>query len=79
MSETNSKIFAPYRALGINSDHVPCVVRYNHKHQETYAITSVGKSFHVYKVVLNIFFIKKINISNNLYYKILLFSVRIWV
>ena len=53
MSELNSKIFEPYRALGVNSDHVPCVIRYNHKHQETYVVTSVGKSFHVYKVISN--------------------------
>ena len=39
-----------YRALGVNSDHVPCAIRYNRKHQETYAITSIGKAFHVYKV-----------------------------
>ena len=48
--KTNSRLFSGYRALGINSDHVPCVVRYNQKHQETYVITSVGKAFHVYKV-----------------------------
>jgi hypothetical protein len=23
-----------YRALGVNSDHVPCAIRYNRKHQE---------------------------------------------
>ncbi len=46
---TNSRLFSGYRALGINSDHVPCVTRYNQKHQETYVITSVGRAFHVYK------------------------------
>jgi hypothetical protein len=45
----SSKIFCGYRALGINSDHVPCTIRYNQKHQETYIITSIGKAFHVYK------------------------------
>ena len=50
MSQHSSKIFSGYRAVGINSNHVPCVIRYNKKHQETYAITSVGKAFHVYKV-----------------------------
>jgi hypothetical protein len=47
---TQSKIFNSFRALGINSNHVPCVVRYNQKHHETYVITSIGKAFHVYKV-----------------------------
>jgi U3 small nucleolar RNA-associated protein 21 len=50
MTQSSSKIFNGYRALGINSDHVPCVIRYNSKHHETYVITSVGKAFHVYKV-----------------------------
>ena len=50
MTQNSSKIFSGYRALGVNSDHVPCVIRYNQKHQETYVITSVGKAFHVYKV-----------------------------
>ena len=48
-SSSGSRVFRAYRALGVNSDHVPCVTRYNAKHQETYVITSVGKSFHVYK------------------------------
>jgi U3 small nucleolar RNA-associated protein 21 len=47
---SNSRIFSGYRALGVNSDHVPCVIRYNQNHQETYVVTSVGKVFHVYKV-----------------------------
>jgi hypothetical protein len=50
MFQNSSKIFTGYRALGVNSDHVPCVIRYNRKHQETYVITSIGKAFHVYKV-----------------------------
>ena len=50
MFQNSSKIFSGYRALGVNSDHVPCVIRYNRKHQETYVITSIGKAFHVYKV-----------------------------
>jgi U3 small nucleolar RNA-associated protein 21 len=49
MFQNSSKIFVGYRALGVNADHVPCIIRYNKKHQETYAITSVGKAFHVYK------------------------------
>ena len=52
MSPSSSKVFSAYRALGVNSDHVPCVIRYNQKHQETYVITSVGRAFHVYKVKL---------------------------
>lgn len=71
MSEkiNNSKVFAGYRALGVNSDHVPSVIRYNQKHQETYAITSVGKAFHVYKVLniikfFNIFLVY-INLKEN--------------
>ncbi len=52
MSHSSSKVFSAYRALGVNSDHVPCVIRYNQKHQETYVITSVGRAFHVYKVKL---------------------------
>lgn len=54
MTHSSSKIFNGYRALGINSDHVPCVIRYNSKHHETYVITSVGKAFHVYKVFFTI-------------------------
>jgi len=46
---TNSRLFNGYRTLGVNSNNVPCVIRYNQKHQETYVITSVGKAFHVYK------------------------------
>ena len=38
------------RALGVNSDHVPCVIRYDRKHKENYVITSIGKAFHVYNV-----------------------------
>ena len=33
---TNSLLFCGYHALGINSNHVPYVTRYNQKHQETY-------------------------------------------
>lgn len=58
MTETNSRLFSGYRALGINSDQVPCVIRYNQKHQETYVVTSVGKAFHVYKVHIKLFFLK---------------------
>ena len=50
MSLQDSRIFAGYRTLGVNSDHVPCVIRYNQRHQETYVISSVGKAFHVHKV-----------------------------
>jgi U3 small nucleolar RNA-associated protein 21 len=49
---SNSRLFSGYRALGVNSDHVPCVIRYNQNHQETYVVTSVGKVFHVYKVYI---------------------------
>jgi len=49
MYQNSSKIFSGYRALGVNSDHVPCIIRYNQKHQETYVISSIGKAFHVYK------------------------------
>ena len=58
MKQTNnSRLLSGYRALGINSDHVPCVVRYNQKHQETYVVTSVGKAFHVYKVIIFLVFV----------------------
>jgi hypothetical protein len=54
MTQSSSKIFGGYRALGINSDQVPCVIRYNQKHHETYVITSIGKAFHVYKVKIKL-------------------------
>ena len=46
---SSSRIFSAFRALGVNSNSVPCAIRYNPEHRETYAITSVGKAFHVYK------------------------------
>jgi hypothetical protein len=70
MSQNNSRVFSSYRALGINSDHIPCVIRYNQKHQETYVVTSVGKAFHVYKVTIELF------IFNFIYY---LFNYKIKV
>ena len=69
MTQTNSRLFSGYRALGINSDQAPCVIRYNQKHQETYVITSVGKAFHVYKVWMN----------TNSTFKITSCSLNIWI
>lgn len=43
-----SKIFTGYRALGYVSTDVPLEVRYHKKHKENYAVTSVGRAFHVY-------------------------------
>ena len=45
-----SKVFTPYRALGLTSNHVPLDIRYNAKHKENYVVTCVGKSFHTYNV-----------------------------
>ena len=49
MSNT-SKIFAGFRALGLTNNHIPITVRYNRKHKEHYAVTCVGKAFHIYNV-----------------------------
>lgn len=73
----SSKIFGAYRALGVNSDHVPCVVRYNQKHQETYVITSVGRAFHVYKVCSTFFFLLINRFILNVFY--VDESVQTWV
>ncbi|XP_070172929.1 WD repeat-containing protein 36-like [Littorina saxatilis] len=43
-----SKIFTGYRAVGLVSTDVPLAVRYHKKHRENYAVTSVGRAFHVY-------------------------------
>ncbi|CAD5111627.1 DgyrCDS920 [Dimorphilus gyrociliatus] len=44
----SSKIFSSYRALGFVSNHVPLILRYDQKKNETYVYTSVGRAFHTY-------------------------------
>ncbi|XP_044756628.1 WD repeat-containing protein 36 [Coccinella septempunctata] len=48
MSE--NKAFAPCRALGFVSNHVPLQVRYIKSRQENLIVTCVGKSFHTYGI-----------------------------
>lgn len=43
-----SRIFAPYRALGLVSTHIPLVVRYIQRRKENLIVTVVGNSFHTY-------------------------------
>lgn len=43
-----SRVFRPYRSVGLVSNHVPLVVRYIHRRQEHLIITCVGRSFHTY-------------------------------
>ena len=46
---SHSRIFTPYRTLGLHSNDVPMCVHFNPKQRETYAITCVGRAFHSYK------------------------------
>ncbi|XP_077993533.1 WD repeat-containing protein 36-like [Glandiceps talaboti] len=48
MSDTGSRIFVGYRALGFHSNHVPLALRYHKKHRESYVVTVVGNAFHTY-------------------------------
>lgn len=43
-----SKIFTPYRALGLVSTAIPHVVRYIQRRKENLVVTVVGNSFHTY-------------------------------
>jgi hypothetical protein len=43
-----SQLFKPYRALGYVTDGVPFVLQ--HHGTETFVITSIGKSYHLYNV-----------------------------
>lgn len=45
-----SKIFAPFRVLGRVADKVPSLVTY--RGGVAYVTSSVGKSFHIYDVIL---------------------------
>lgn len=47
---TASALFAGFRALGLFSNDVPHVVRYNALKRRFYVTTCVGKSFHTYDV-----------------------------
>lgn len=47
---TASVLFAGFRALGLFSNDVPHVVRYNALKHRFYVTTCVGKSFHTYDV-----------------------------
>lgn len=48
MATSSSQIFCPYRAIGFFSNHVPLVCQ--SQGSDSVVVTSVGKSFHVYKV-----------------------------
>ena len=48
MATSSSQIFCPYRAIGFFSNHVPLVCQ--SQGPDSVVVTSVGKSFHVYKV-----------------------------
>lgn len=51
MSPSNgSAIFNSYRALALNCNHVPHVVRFHQRHRAFYLVTAVGASFHIYNV-----------------------------
>ncbi|KAK8402197.1 hypothetical protein O3P69_001352 [Scylla paramamosain] len=43
-----SKIFTPYRALGLVSTNIPPVVRYIQRRKENLVVTVVGNTFHTY-------------------------------
>ena len=43
-----SKIFTPYRALGLVSTNIPPVVRYIQRRKENLIVTVVGNTFHTY-------------------------------
>jgi len=45
-----SKIFSGFRALGYVCDHLPFCVRRHHAQKENYAVASIGRAFHVYRV-----------------------------
>lgn len=47
MSE-GSKIFTPYRALGLVSNGIPLAIRYIERRKENLIVTAVGNSFHTY-------------------------------
>lgn len=47
---SSSKAFAPCRALGFVSNHIPLQVRYIRSRQENLIVTCVGKSFHTYGI-----------------------------
>ena len=48
MAASSSQIFCPYRAIGFFSNHVTLVCQ--SQGPDSVVVTSVGKSFHVYKV-----------------------------
>lgn len=43
-----SKVFTPYRALGLVSTNIPPVVRYIQRRKENLIVTAVGNTFHTY-------------------------------
>lgn len=47
---TASALFAGFRALGLFSNDIPHVVRFNALKRRFYVTTCVGKSFHTYDV-----------------------------
>ena len=49
-SADGSKIFSGFRALGYVCDHLPISIRRHRAQKENYAIASIGRAFHVYRV-----------------------------
>lgn len=43
-----SRIFTPYRAVGLVSNNIPLVVRYIKRRKENLIVTVVGNTFHTY-------------------------------
>ncbi|CAF0909625.1 unnamed protein product [Didymodactylos carnosus] len=50
MTSNSNHLFTSYRALGLVTDHVPCILRIHRKHSNHLLITAIGKIFHAYRL-----------------------------
>ena len=49
-SQQEQHLFSTYRALGLVTNHVPCILRIHQRHSSHLLLSAVGKVFHAYRV-----------------------------
>ncbi|CAF3817831.1 unnamed protein product [Rotaria magnacalcarata] len=49
-SKDQKHLFSSYRALGLVTNHVPCILRIHQRHSSHLLLTAIGKVFHAYRL-----------------------------
>ncbi|CAF4154226.1 unnamed protein product [Rotaria sp. Silwood2] len=49
-SQQQHHLFSSYRALGLVTNHVPCILRIHQRHSSHLLLTAIGKVFHAYRL-----------------------------